>query len=594
MVAARAQKQTISHRVRKVTVATHHKIKRHYFERMPEKRRHRIMIWVAFLTVSAIIGFQMAYPLDKGLPLANVAGKSQILASHNDMAKSIIDAFDKTRVTLVLGSDKKAEFSLKQLGAEPNTEAMIQTLSEYPFWQRFIPGSILWQPVGLSRAAIYFSYKPLEAFATEQAKSFSFTPQNARLTIKDGQIVAINEKFGSTVDAKKMINAISSVPIVLGENTFITVPAVRTEPAEKSEDLVEVRAQAEEALSHNVTISVQDKTFSPSKTQIAQWLLLGTSDQGRTTLTVDKEKIKEYVRTLDKEVGTPAGQTNITITNGRETGRDVGPLGKALDADKITDAIASGLLAEPRDINVTGELVDVQPSIIFNNKYTATQEGLQAYVSDMAKNQSMNIVVQQIDGEKWYAHADETQSIPSASTFKLYLAKILFDKIDAGEISWHDAILDTDVAGCFERMTVASTNPCAESWIAQWGRQYINDYIYRLGFSHGTSFTTGGAVQTTAADLNKYMIELYNGTILSGANRDRLLDSLGRHPYRYGIPTGSAGVVHDKVGFLWDYVHDTAIVQHPRGTYVMTVMTKGKSYGAIAAVTREIERIMYP
>lgn len=594
MVAAKARKQTVSRRVHKVAKTAHHEIKRHYFDRMPDKKRHRIMIWVAFLTISTIIGFQMAYPLDKGLPLSSSAGKPQILASHSEMAKTITESFDNTKVTLTLGEDKKAEFSLKQLGAEPNTELMITKMSEYPFWQRFIPGSILWQRAQLQQADIYFAQKPLDQFAAAQAKAFSFAPQNARLTIKNGQIEATNEKSGSTVDASKLADAINKASIALGQNTSIAVPAERTEPAETSKDLVEVRSQAEDILSHSVTIAVQHKTFSPSKVQIAEWLLLSTGDQGRTSVTVDKDKIKEYVRTLDKEVGTPAGQTNITITNGRETGRDVGPVGKALDADKIADSIASGLLAQSKDIAVQGELVDVQPSIIFNSKYTATQEGLQAYVSDMAKNQSMNIVVQQMDGGKWYAHADETQSIPSASTFKLYLAKILFDKIDAGEISWGDPILDTDVAGCFERMTVASTNPCAESWIAQWGRQYINDYVYRLGFSHGTSFTTGGAVQTTAADLNKYMIGLYNGTILSGANKERLLDSLGRHPYRYGIPTGSGGVVHDKVGFLWDYVHDTAIVQHPRGTYVMTVMTKGKSYGAIAAVTREIERIMYP
>jgi hypothetical protein len=90
------------------------------------------------------------------------------------------------------------------------------------------------------------------------------------------------------------------------------------------------------------------------------------------------------------------------------------------------------------------------------------------------------------------------------------------------------------------------------------------------------------------------MIGLNDGTLVKGANRDRLLNNLGRHPYRYGIPTGSSGDVHDKVGFLWDYVHDAAIVKHPRGTYIMTVMTKGQSYAAIASVTREIERIMYP
>ena len=174
---------------------------------------------------------------------------------------------------------------------------------------------------------------------------------------------------------------------------------------------------------------------------------------------------------------------------------------------------------------------------------------------------------------------------------------VLFDRINKGQIHWTDPMLDTNVAECFDRMTVASTNPCAESWIAQFGRQYINDFIHTRGFSSGTSFTTGSANQTTAADLNKYMIGLDNGTLVSGANRQKLEYNLSRHPYKYGIGTGSsvpANQIYDKVGFLWDYIHDTGIVPHPRGKYILTIMTKGQSYAAIANVTREIERIMYP
>lgn len=90
------------------------------------------------------------------------------------------------------------------------------------------------------------------------------------------------------------------------------------------------------------------------------------------------------------------------------------------------------------------------------------------------------------------------------------------------------------------------------------------------------------------------MIGLEQGTLMSSAHRDRLLYSLSHHPYRYGIPTGSKGQVWDKVGFVLDYINDTAIVHHPNGTYVMTIMTEGQSYAAIAAMTRDIERIMYP
>jgi beta-lactamase class A len=209
----------------------------------------------------------------------------------------------------------------------------------------------------------------------------------------------------------------------------------------------------------------------------------------------------------------------------------------------------------------------------------------------------MHIVVQQLEGQKWYAAAREHESIPSGSTYKLFVAMVLFDRINKGQIHWSDPMLDTTVSECFDRMTVASTNPCAESWIAQFGREYINNFAYARGFSHGTSFTTGSATQTTAADLNKYMIGLDNGTLVTGANRSKLLYNLSRHPYKYGIATGSivaSDKVYDKVGFLWDYIHDTAIVSHPKGKYILTIMTKGQSYAAIANVTREIERIMYP
>ena len=73
-----------------------------------------------------------------------------------------------------------------------------------------------------------------------------------------------------------------------------------------------------------------------------------------------------------------------------------------------------------------------------------------------------------------------------------------------------------------------------------------------------------------------------------------LLEKMGRQLYPYGIPAGSKGKVYDKVGFLWSYIHDTGIVYHPKGTYVLTVMTSGYSYAKIAEITRQVEAIMYP
>lgn len=510
------------------------------------------------------------------------------------MARVITEQFAKTKLRLAVGTDKTVEFFVKTAGAEPDTETMISRLSDYPLWQRFIPGSVLWQTGSLKIADIYYNGKTFQQFIRTKAKELTFPPENARLAIENGRLKATNAVWGSSVQAEVLLKTISKMDVKLGGTTLIQVPAKRTAAARTSKDLAKVRAQAEATLAHQVTVKVDTQSFTPDKKELASWVVLATDQKGNVTLSIDKEKIKGYLATINDKVGTPAGQTNINIVNGREVGRTTGSMGRSIDMETLAGQLAEALLSPPPAVEVAARFVDVQPSVIFNHKYTATEEGLWAYVNDTARTRNMWISVQQLDGAKWSAAARERESIPSGSTYKLFVALVLFDKINKGEIRWEDPMLDTTVAGCFDRMTVASTNPCAESWIAQFGRQYINDFIHARGFSSGTSFTTGWANQTTAADLTKYMIGLNDGTLVSGANRDRLLNNLGRHPYRYGIPTGSAGQVNDKVGFLWDYVHDTAIVRHPRGTYILTIMTKGQSYGAIASVTREIERIMYP
>jgi beta-lactamase class A len=170
----------------------------------------------------------------------------------------------------------------------------------------------------------------------------------------------------------------------------------------------------------------------------------------------------------------------------------------------------------------------------------------------------------------------------------------VFDDINSGKLTWDTPMLDTTAGGCFERTIVPSTNPCAEEWIRQYGRQALNDYVHGKGFSGGTGFTFRDATHTTAGDLAKYLIGLNNGSLITGSNRDMLLEKMGRQLYRTGIPAGAKGWAQDKVGFLWDYIHDAAIVHNPRGNYVLVVMTKGYSYGYIANVARQIDTILYP
>ena len=553
----------------------------------------RILLGVLISMAVIIVVVQLAYPYDRGLWFSSLAGQSTRLMTHDEMAKLATEKFNETKLRVTVDNVKSIEFDLKSAGAELNTEVVIARLSSYPLWKRFIPGSFLWQQSSVRFADVYYTGEPFREFIDQNIKELNFAPQNARLAIKEGRLTADEAVEGSELKSQDLLDAIAKAEVILGETTVVAAPAKRIKAERYSLDLQGVHREAEAALAHNVTIQAPLKNYSPAKEEIASWILLD-DNRGKITLSIDRERVKKYLQEINKEVGIPAGQTNITIVDGRETGRVTGPSGTMLAYEQMADQIAAAMLAPNPAVLVNAQFVEVLPSVIFNNKYTATQAGLQAYVNDVARTKNIRISIKQVNGEQWGVSARGNESTPSGSTYKLYVALVLFDRMAKGEISWNDPMLDTTVSGCFDRMTIASTNPCAEAWIAQFGRQYINDFIHARGFSQGTTFTASDATRSTADDLTKYMVGLNDGTLLSGAYRDRLLSSLGRHPYRMGIPAGSRGVVNDKVGFLWDYIHDTAIVNHPRGTYIMTVMTKGYSYGTIATITKEVERIMYP
>lgn len=568
-------------------------VKAHYDARMPDKKHHRIIIWVVFLVSSTTIAAQLLYPPDRALPLQRVTGQSVAWQSHDQLAEVLDDLFRQTNVALSV-ADKSVEVPISSAGAELNTEPMINRLVNYPFWQRIIPFSILFHMNNTTEADVYYTDSVLKKMSEGQAKALSFQAVNAQLAIEGGVLVATAEKQGSEVTAAEVQSTIARANVRLGATTTLVVPSKHIEPSETARSLEAVRVAAEAALARSVSIQANGQVFEPDKATVASWLQIVTDEAGKPSLGVIDDRLVDYFNTIDSKVGTPAGQTNINLSDGREVSRVTGQTGKAIDRDQLKSQITDWLLTGQGDSEYEAVFRDVAPSIIYDSKYTASQEGLRAYVADAAQRLNVRIAIQQLDGDKWSASSRADESIPSASTYKLFVAKWLFDQMDKGLIHWDDPMLDTTVSVCFDRMTIASTNPCAESWLAQAGRANFNQYIWGLGVSHGTNFNMPDATHTTANDLQKMMLGLNDGSLYSGANRERLLHSLSVHPYRYGIPTGSGGQVWDKVGFLWNYVHDTAIVKHPKGTYVMTIMTESGSYGLIANLTREIERIMYP
>lgn len=546
----------------------------------------------AGLICIAVVGGQLLYPQDKALPFARLDGQAVRGQDRNELEAKIQAMFSEAKLVLKAG-DKETSVLLRSMGASANSDSMADELISYDLWERLIPFSFVGKRPDVSQLQVYFDQKRLESALEKVATTLRTKPTNARLAIKNDALVITAAKSGNEIESGALQEKLGNATFSLGSTTF-ELPTIEVPPVYGDNDIAPVRKQAETAIGRDISLTAPDGTvFRPSDAQVASWLVV-TAKNGKIKLTIDEKRVEKYINSLNKEVGTDPGVTRLTVVDGRVADRDSGVQGQEIAAAGLVSSLKSAVMDDlaVRDLEI--KLQPVASAVVSNRRYTSSQKGLQAYIDYTTSTQDVHISLVQLDGQRWKASGRAGESIPSASTYKLFVSLVMFDRINSGKLQWGDKMLDTTVAGCFERMIVPSTNPCAEKFIAEFGRDYINKFAYSHGFSRGTNFNGYIATHTTAADLTKYLIGLYNGTLVSGDNRAKLLEKMGRQLYRYGIPTGSAGWVQDKVGFLWDYVHDTAIVHHPKGTYVVTIMTKGQSYGRIAQIDRELERIMYP
>lgn len=568
------------------------KVRHKYYRYMPEKKHHRVLIWVVFFAIAFILGAQMLYPLDKAPPFASIRSQNVAFQDRTKLSERLTSEFRNTKVTLDVGSKNQKSFDLVAAGADQDIEKLTFRLTDYPFWQRLIPGSLFWQTPNITTVKPVFSSAILDDFSAKRAAEVASKPENARLIIENGELKSFDEIPGIVVKKSDITNTLQQANFTIGADNKVKVTAKKIQPEITAADFDVVRQKTQAALAHHVIIIADNKQFTPDHKEIAKWLSIGL-DSGKATFAIDKNAVLTYIASINKEVGIEPQSTRISVVDGVMASRQEGTSGRTVNAELLFSQLNEALLSEQQDVELKADFVPVAPPTVYNTTYTSSEVGLRAYVADESRNNT-HIVVRQLRSGGWTASARADESIPSGSTYKLYVALWLFDQMDKGLIHWEDPWLDTTVSVCFDRMTIASTNPCANAWIDKAGRDNLNNFVYAHGFSQGTSFTMPDANHTTANDLAKYMTGLNDGSLVGGAHRDRLLHSLSVHPYRYGVPTGSAGFVQDKVGFLWDYVHDAAIVHHPRGDYIIVVMTKGRSYAAIAEITRQVERIMYP
>lgn len=204
---------------------------------------------------------------------------------------------------------------------------------------------------------------------------------------------------------------------------------------------------------------------------------------------------------------------------------------------------------------------------------------------------TVSVYVKEIDGSNLSASINSHEQYEAASLYKLFLSQYLYSKIQAGTLSRGDYFGSSRTVGtCLEVMITVSDNECGESIGGYVGWGTLHSFVGSQDFSE-TSMVNYN--RTTAYDIAKFLEKLESGRLVSANHKSELIANMKNQTFDQAIPAGVPNLsVANKTGNKASYWHDGAIVYHPKGTYVLAVMTNGSSTSAISELSKRIASFM--
>jgi beta-lactamase class A len=265
----------------------------------------------------------------------------------------------------------------------------------------------------------------------------------------------------------------------------------------------------------------------------------------------------------------------------------------------VTSGMAVRAVATPRTTTAHAETVPAAATVAPSPALASAPKSagdLQALINNVAaaNPDKLNIVVKDLKTGETASYAASRQT-ESASLYKLFVAKSIFQRIDIGQLSPTDQAgggTGRTIDGCLTIMINISDNDCGRALgtILGWGTQN-----QALGLEGYKQTDLSSPQQTSAADVAQLLERLYNSTLVSAGSGAEFLALLksqrvnNRLPV--GLPTGTA-IAH-KTGDLDGYVHDAGIVYGPKTDYLVVAMSgpwdaPGNAAALLASLSQQL------
>lgn len=552
----------------------------------------RAVAGIAIGVAVVLVAVQVFYPSDRLVPFTTVDGIVFGGELKADAEATLDDEYRQQQVSLYFkdAEEPYVRAYMNELGLLVTNEDRFDGL-DYPWYLRIVPTSLLW--MHLVQGATQVEYQSNAAVREEYILGNFGDPciaptRNATLQVKNDLLTLVEGATGGLCTTQEVTSAIEEYAPSL-TNPSINLGGTAVLPAISN---ASARVYAEK-LTHNIGAAIVLKFGEQSipipNSEVLNWLVF-SSDAQELGYVFNEAMASEYLlANIADKVAKPAGTSVITMRNFVEESRKDGEKGRMLDVTTTLDSIKKQI---DDGTPATLTTVEVAPALTYDDTFSPSDEALSAVMKNYAQSHSGSYAATliEIGGKGRYASYRGGEQFVTASTYKLFVAYSTLLRVESGEWSWSDSIQGgRNLSRCFDDMIKLSDNACAEAFLRRIGYSTMTNEAHALGCLN-TSFVNGN-IRSTTEDQTRLLGLLYSGRILNDqADRDKWISAMKVNVYRQGIPKGISGaVVADKVGFLDELLHDSAIVYTSTGTYVLTIYTAYATWDDIAGLAAQLE-----
>ena len=553
----------------------------------------RLLAAMSLLLFGSAIIAQIAYPHDRTMPFAVVDGQPVGAIQRDELIARLRTRYEAP-VDFRVGTTTLASALPAEAGMVPDYSKTLAQATDYSWWERMIPFSLLTRQWSMGETPMHFRYETarLQTFVKERLlPRCNNDATSATIAVKNDQLILRSGTKGRACSQQALESALRQTARYTSQG-LITLPYEVVYPVRSQHEVDALFKQTKQAFADGIALEVDGTIHKASAKQVISWLVFKEDKTSHQLhLGINSARIRNYLVSLQKKFYRAPTVQTVYLLDGMQQRQQQGKEGRTIALDATQAALKKALLQ--RKVIATATMEVVVPETRYVNDYSLTSRGLAALLQNLAREKgNYGISVIELDGKKRVADANGTRSFTTASTYKIFVAYGVLKEIEAGRMTWGQIIrADMNTEDCWAEMLVYSMNPC--SWVfadlsGGWGR------LEQMAHANGmvNTYLNASDKRSTSNDEALYFAKLETAQLLQGASRSKLIETLRHQHYRSGIPTGTGLDVADKIGFLDGYLHDVGIVYAPKGRYVLGVMTYGGSWSQIADVARRVNEYM--